>query len=395
MAANKFSLKDFLNEQSLSAPEAEAGTGFTIKNIPIEEIESSSTNIYGVRDIDELAASIEEMGLLHNLVVREKNADGKYELISGERRFLACQLLYDNGNLTYATIPCKIEKHENDLQDELKLLYANATSRVLTDYEKTVQAACIKKVLQKMRAEGYKFQGRMREAVADILKISTSQMQIMESIENHLIPELKKEFETGAIGITAAYEYSKLRRDEQYAVLDRYKTTGSFDKPKKPDRDAVKTQLTDETQNENLRASDIPNAPEKYIANEKFDAPHSPVVHDDAAANSKSHPSPPDAPEGRRTLQNDEGNNRKNIGVTLYNMDGTKKEFYGNLGLIAAVDTHGDKFDGAFTAGKNVTALDYAALAKVVVEECLERIGGDALCVDVLYENIMKFFGKN
>ena len=89
MNKGKFSMKDFLNETS----KAEAGvlptadpSGFDIRNIPYVKIKPSAKNIYGLRDIEELAASIEEVGLLHNLVVAEADADGFYELISGGRQ---------------------------------------------------------------------------------------------------------------------------------------------------------------------------------------------------------------------------------------------------------------------------------------------------------------------
>lgn len=47
---------------------------------------------FGVEEIEELAASINEIGLIHPPVVRESDPT-TYELISGERRFRALQLL--------------------------------------------------------------------------------------------------------------------------------------------------------------------------------------------------------------------------------------------------------------------------------------------------------------
>lgn len=41
------------------------------------------------KEIDELADSIKKVGLLEPIVVREKETKGKYEIISGQRRFLA------------------------------------------------------------------------------------------------------------------------------------------------------------------------------------------------------------------------------------------------------------------------------------------------------------------
>jgi ParB family chromosome partitioning protein len=58
--------------------------------------------------IDELAQSIKAHGLLQSLVVR-KGKRGKFEIVAGQRRYLALKLLADNGDLAKdCTIPCAI-----------------------------------------------------------------------------------------------------------------------------------------------------------------------------------------------------------------------------------------------------------------------------------------------
>ena len=223
---SKFSMTDLLNSQSKPTQE-KAGGGFEIKNIPIEKIVPSESNKYGIRDIEELAENIEAIGLLHNLVVKQPDAEGFYEIVSGERRYRACRLLYEGGNEKYATVPCKVEESEDAAFSELKLIYANATSRELTDYEKTHQAARIKELLLELKTKGFKFKGRMREIVADMLKVSPAQMGRMESIKEHLAPEFKEEFKEGSIGITTAYELSTLPEQAQAAALEKYKETGA------------------------------------------------------------------------------------------------------------------------------------------------------------------------
>lgn len=125
---------------------------------------------------------------------------------------------------------------ENKAISELKLLYANAAARELTDYEKTYQAGRIKEILQALKKDGYKFQGRMREIVADMLDVSPAQMGRMESINKNLSPEFKEEFKAGNIGITTAYELSGQSEAEQAATLEAYKAEGAeaLKKPKPP-----------------------------------------------------------------------------------------------------------------------------------------------------------------
>jgi len=216
-------MNDILNSQS-RAPEQRKG-GFALADVPLEKLMPSTANLYGIREIEELAASIEAMGLLHNLVVRRKGEH--YEIISGERRFHACKILFDGGNAAFASLPCKVDAEESDTLTELKLIYANATSRELTDYEKTEQARRMKELFRQLRQEGYEIKGRLREIVAQALDVSQTQVARMESVSERLIPELAEEFRVGNIGITDAYDASTLPTEQQREALEEYKLDGA------------------------------------------------------------------------------------------------------------------------------------------------------------------------
>lgn len=206
----KFSISDLLGEQSKSNIEE----GFKIKNIPLDDIVPSPKNNYGIRDIEELANNIELVGLMHNIVV--KKLDDKYEIISGERRYRAYSKLREEDPDKYSTIPCKVEEES---LSELKLLFANSQARELTDYEKTYQASRIKELLLELKEQGYKFPGRMREQIADLLKVSPAQVGRMESINKNLSEPLKEKFKKDEINITTAYESSRLDEEKQEEVL--------------------------------------------------------------------------------------------------------------------------------------------------------------------------------
>jgi len=104
--AKKFSMSDLLNGQSIGAGASANSPPFIVRQIPLEQIRPSAPNKYGIRDIEELAMAIEAVGLMHNIVVRETGKPEVYELISGERRYRAFQMLREGGNEEYATIPC-------------------------------------------------------------------------------------------------------------------------------------------------------------------------------------------------------------------------------------------------------------------------------------------------
>jgi ParB/RepB/Spo0J family partition protein len=60
------------------------------------------------RRIDELARSIEQYGLLHNLVVLPHAEPGYYQIVAGERRYRALTLLSKEGRLPSTEISCLV-----------------------------------------------------------------------------------------------------------------------------------------------------------------------------------------------------------------------------------------------------------------------------------------------
>lgn len=242
----KFSLNDLMNEQS-KANEKEKPV-FSIEFIPIEQLRHSEMNKYIVQDIADLKASIELMGLQQNLLVRVKG--DHYEVLSGHRRLKAMQELYAEGNEQFKKVPCKVVKTLDDIQAELQLLLANSTSRELTGYEKTYQAARLQELLKDLQSSGYKLIGRKREIVAQLMGVSSSQVARMESINKKLTPGLKEEFSDGNINITTAYELSRLPEEQQQEVEVEHKEgktlTPSVAKEKRIESEQKEKRMTHE-----------------------------------------------------------------------------------------------------------------------------------------------------
>ncbi len=225
-----FSLNDILNDASKKQGTGKR-EGFKVTAIQLDKIIPAENNFYDTSEIEELAASIEASGLLHNIVVQAANEEGLYRIVSGERRYRAYKLLYEDGNEKYSAIPAIIKTYESEEDAELDLIFSNSTARELSDYEKTQQASRIRELLQKKKEKGHKFEGRMREIVAKILNVSTSQVQRMEQIDRHLTPEFKGEFAAGNIGVTDAFELSRKPEEEQVAAYEKFKETGTIKKP--------------------------------------------------------------------------------------------------------------------------------------------------------------------
>lgn len=190
-------------------------------NIPIEDIypDPENRNTYSIEDIEELAASIQINGLLHNIVVAAPKA-GKYMIISGERRWTACKYLVEQGNSEFSTIRAMVSYEENENLRKLQWLMANATARRLTDAELMSQAMITWNLLTKLKQEGA-LKGNIREQVGKLLNMSNTQLARYRQIDRNLEPELKAQFEADKLPISTAEKASKLDAPKQREIAER------------------------------------------------------------------------------------------------------------------------------------------------------------------------------
>ena len=220
--SKKFSLSEgMLNQVSQNvkkANEIEAKNNFNVQYIDIKDIERNKKNFYEIVNVDELAEDIKMNGLNHNLVVRKLD-NGKYELISGERRYTALTQLVEQGNEIFALVPCKVIE-ANDIDSEIILIQANAQTRELTEVEKLEQVKGLTELYRTKKKNGEKVPGKIREIIANDLKLSPTQVGRYERINKNLIPELKEILENGNLTIANASEFSSLSEDNQKVILE-------------------------------------------------------------------------------------------------------------------------------------------------------------------------------
>lgn len=93
----------------------------TIINIPLANLKIHPKNIRkSYEDIDELAASIKEKGILQNLtVVPDPNEEGKYLVVVGNRRLTAAR------QAGIETVPCRIDSDMSESEQALNMLVEN------------------------------------------------------------------------------------------------------------------------------------------------------------------------------------------------------------------------------------------------------------------------------
>ena len=219
--AKKFSISEGIlngiSKNTRKVEEFKAKDNFKIDYINIDRIKRNEKNFYEIVDIESLAEDIKLNGLNHNLVVRKLDND-MYELISGERRYTALNKLINEGNKEFNLVPCKVIE-SNDIDSEIILIQANAQSRELTEVEKLTQVERLKELYKIKKKNGEKVPGKIRDIIANDLKLSPTQVGRYERINNKLIPELKAVIEQGNLTIANASEFSSLSEENQRVIL--------------------------------------------------------------------------------------------------------------------------------------------------------------------------------
>lgn len=200
----------------------------TLVYLSLEKLDPDPDNFYSLDGLDELAGNIELIGLQQPLRVRPGSEPGRYTIVSGHRRRAACMMIRDGGSDQFAAgVPCIVEYGEaSEAMRELRLIYANAATRVMTAPEISRQAERVEELLYKLKEEGVEFPGRMREHVAQACKVSKSKLARLHAIRNKLAPDLLKAyFDKGLLPESVAYELSRHDQSTQRWIVDTYKAT--------------------------------------------------------------------------------------------------------------------------------------------------------------------------
>ena len=168
------------------------------RNVPIEDISRSPNQprkIFEESELKELADSIEEVGLLQPITVRKLD-NLKYELIAGERRLRAHQLLGKS------VIEAIIVDANNE-EASLLTLAENLKRQDLTDYEDFVGLSALDEKLKKNKQRLANSLGLNREDMYKYLAYEKLPQVILNDLE----------LNPGLLGRTAATAFKKFLSD--------------------------------------------------------------------------------------------------------------------------------------------------------------------------------------
>lgn len=230
--AKKFEMGDYL--KTLAQPVSNSDTGREqIEYIDVDLLDKDQNNFYQLSDLDALADNIATVGLQQPIRVRD-GENGHVVIVSGHRRTAAIRKLVEEGRTDLREVPCIRERGEaSPALQELRLIYANSSTRALSSSEISQQVEKVRDLLYQLKEEGYEFPGRMRDHVAEACKISRSKLARLDVIRKSLAPDICKAYwdgpQTKRMSEDAAYNLARLPVAIQREVVDAYRGQATSD----------------------------------------------------------------------------------------------------------------------------------------------------------------------
>ena len=198
-----------------------------IEYIDIGLIDSDPGNFYKLTQLEELASNIAVVGLQQPLRVHTSEEDPeKVVVVSGHRRLAAVKLLIKEGREDLRAVPCIRERIAGSAAlQELRLIFANRDTRVISSGEIAKQAERVEMLLYQLKEEGFEFPGRMRDYVAQACKISAPKLARLKVIRENLILEYMNLFEKDKLPEQTAYALARLPGDFQRRMFSALQAT--------------------------------------------------------------------------------------------------------------------------------------------------------------------------
>ena len=220
MAKGKFDMSEFL------APVEGVPESDTTREIAVDDILDNPLNFYPRPDNGKLADLIESIqanGLLEPPTVVPAG-EGKYRLISGHSRMNAVRLLAAYKDTAVAErfqrVLCRVLPSMTTEQEECAVIEANR-QRVKSPALLAEEAERLTKIYIKRREAGEELPGRIRDRVAEAMKVNKTKLANLSAIKRGLkVPGIVRKWQEGELPEAAALEISRMDDETQYRLLD-------------------------------------------------------------------------------------------------------------------------------------------------------------------------------
>lgn len=227
-----FSIADMLNAQTKAEATKIPSAHFRTEDISIKRMYRNEENRYNLENIESLKSNIKTVGLRQNLeVIYAPCEHGDYRILSGERRWLALNMLVDEGCKEYEIVTCKVSCPQDEDMERLELMATNSYREKNNEdllMEVKEATATFRNLKERgQNVPGYDLQsGRIRDIVASFLGLSKTKVAQIECINNNLFERLKSLLKQDKIPFSVAYEAAGLNSKLQVKVVRKYYENG-------------------------------------------------------------------------------------------------------------------------------------------------------------------------
>lgn len=195
----------------------------TMLEISIDDIRDNPRNFYPTPDSQALLAlmdSIRANGLLEPPTVVPAGG-GTYRLISGHSRMAAIKALRETETPDqWATVLCRVLPPMSEGQEQAAVIEANR-QRVKSPALLADEVERLTKAYIKRREAGEDLPGRIRDRVAETLRINATKAANVTAIKNGLkVPGIMDKWKRNELPEAAALMIARMDIDEQYRLLD-------------------------------------------------------------------------------------------------------------------------------------------------------------------------------
>lgn len=208
---------------------SKSDTGRELTQVDIDDLVGNDANFYAVDEekLEDLKNSIALSGIMDPPTVTRTD-DGKYRLISGHRRTAAVRALVAEGREDLRSIPVFVRSPKSAAMEELELIMANSTARVLNSAEVSHAAQRVERLLYELKEQGVEFPGRMRDHVAAACNVSKTKLANLHMIEENLIQYFKTQWAAGKLPDATALELARCEVALQMRLRDAFARTKEF-----------------------------------------------------------------------------------------------------------------------------------------------------------------------
>jgi len=227
-----FSIADMLNAKTKAEATKIPSAHFRTEDISIKRMYRNKENRYNLENIESLKSNIKTVGLRQNLeVIYAPCEQGDYRILSGERRWLALNMLVDEGCKEYEIVTCKVSCPQDEDMERLELMATNSYREKNNEdllMEVKEATATFRNLKERgQNVPGYDLQsGRIRDIVASFLGLSKTKVAQIECINNNLFERLKSLLKQDKIPFSVAYEAAGLNSQLQVKVVRKYYENG-------------------------------------------------------------------------------------------------------------------------------------------------------------------------